>query len=506
MAIGIRTPVLAVTATAPPMVVQDVIGQIGPDDESVVVERLGSHRPNIELACWTVQGFASRLAALLHLSRTSSGAPGIAYLLTQDETEMAADFLQDSGVRAAAYHAGMDPEQRADVLASWQSGTVSVVCATSALGMGLDRSDVRWIAHVGLPDSLLRYVQEIGRAGRDGKIARAIAIHDPDTRSVYNAFLRASSPPPKDFQAVVDALGAGCMTRTQIVLRADVPEGTVQHILDEFCRNDRCSRGSDGSRATYVWTGGDRSGVPEGLEEAIAVRKRFLGEALAYASTTECRAIALARAMGDDTLPRRCAACDVCRPVIMPDLAHLATEARAQLARFCPPIKAVKKHYESGLALSRYGLGRIGEGIKAAKYSGEPVPADLVTLAIDRLGSAGGPYAGVRFDAIVSIPSTTSPIVAEFASALAAKLRIPWIELVKTRTTEPQKHFRSKQRKGLNIEGALSLPDSVKAPSRVLLVDDVLDSGASFREAGRILQPARVYPLALARAKHRDDA
>ena len=89
---------------------------------------------------------------------------------------------------AAAYHAGMDPEPRADVLASWHSGTVSLMCATSALGMGLDRSDVRWIAHVGLPDSLLRYFQEIGRAGRDGKSARAIEIHDPETRSVYGAF------------------------------------------------------------------------------------------------------------------------------------------------------------------------------------------------------------------------------------------------------------------------------------------------------------------------------
>jgi ATP-dependent DNA helicase RecQ len=506
MAIGIRTPVLAVTATAPPAVVQDVIGQIGPDDEPVVVERLGSHRPNIALACWTVQGFAERLAALLHLTRASRGAPGIAYLLTQDEAEMAAGFLQDNGVETAAYHAGMEAEHRAEVLGAWQGGEHSVVCATSALGMGLDRSDVRWITHVGLPDSLLRYVQEIGRAGRDGEVARAIAIHDPDTRPVYNAFLRGSSPPPEDFHAVVASLKAGCINRTQIVLHADIPEGTVQRILEEFCRNELCMRGTDGSRATYAWVGGTHAGVPEGLEEAIAIREQFLEEALAYVTVNECRSVALARVMGDDTLPAPCGGCDVCRPFPAPDLTQLTTDARSYLARFCPPISGTRKHFEAGLALSRYGLGRIGEGVKRAKYSGDPVPADLVDLAMARIRNPNGPYAGVRFGAVVSIPSATSTIVADFATALAAKLVIPWIQLEKTRATEPQKAFRSRQRKAKNIEGAFALPAGTKNPSRMLLVDDVFDSGASFKEAGKVLQPASVYPLALARVKHRDDA
>jgi ATP-dependent DNA helicase RecQ len=505
MGIGIRTPVLAVTATAPPTVVDDVIGQIGPEDEPVVVERLGSHRSNIELTCWTVEGFAQRIAALLHLARSFGGSPGIAYLLTHDETEMAGGFLQESGVAAAAYHAGMDHDQRRAVLESWQAGKVSVVCATSALGMGLDRSDVRWIAHVGLPDSLLRYVQEIGRAGRDGKLARAIAIHDPETRPVYNAFLRGSSPPPEDFRSVVAALRAGCSTRTAIVLNADIPDNTVQHILDELRHNEWCVRGHDGSRATYAWSGGAHSGIPDGLEEAIAIRERFLEEALAYSTTSACRAVSLAAAMGDDVLPSSCGRCDVCRPFAMPDLATFTTDARAYLARFCPPIPGVKKVSEPGLALSRYGLGRIGEGIKRAKYKGEPVPGDLVDLAMSRIGMATGPYTGVRFDAVVSIPSATSKIVGDFARALATRLRVPWFELTKNRTTEPQKKFRSKQRKVKNIEGAFSLPAGAPKVARVLLIDDVFDSGASFREASRVLQPATVYPLALARAKHRDD-
>lgn len=503
--LGFRTPVLAVTATAPPAVVQDVIGQIGPDDEPVVVERMGSHRPNIELACWTVDGFAQRIASLLSLARASGASPGIAYLLTQDETEMAAGFLRHAGVAANAYHAGMDAGSRTAALQDWQKGKASVICATSALGMGLDRADVRWIAHLGMPDSLLRYVQEIGRAGRDGKVARAVAIHDEQTRSIYKAFLLGATPPPSDFRAVASALRSGRSTRTQIVMKTDIPEAAVQRILEELQRNDWCTRGHDGSRATYSWTGGSQSGVPDGIEDAIAVRERFLEEALEYVGAVGCRAITLATAMGDDTLPATCRHCDGCTRPVMPDLTQFTAEAQSFLARFCPPIRGVRHRYAAGTALSFYGLGRIGEGIKRAKYSGEPVPADLVDLAVKQLRESNGPFAGVQFDAVISIPSATSRIVSDFASALAARLGVPWTELRKTRTTEPQKRFRSRQRKEKNIEGAFELPAGAARPQCALLIDDVLDSGASFKEAGRTLQPAGVYPLALARAKHRDD-
>jgi ATP-dependent DNA helicase RecQ len=506
MGIGFRTPVLAVTATAPPTVVQDIVQQIGPEGEHVEVERLASYRRNIQLECWKVEGFAARLAALVQVVRDNADAPGIAYLLTQDESEMAADFLRSMRLEAAAYHARLDAEVRTQVLEDWQQRRTMVVCATSALGMGLDRSDVRWIAHVGLPDSLLRYVQEIGRAGRDGKTAKAIAIHDPETHSIYEAFLRGSSPPPEDFRAVAEALRLGHVTRTNIVLHTDVPEGTVQQVLDEFCRGKLSTRGTDGKRAVYSWCGSSHSGIPDGLEDAIAVRQSFLDEALSYVDAPSCRAITLARAMGDDVLPSPCRHCDVCRPRTTPNISGLVNAARRHLARFCPPISRITGCYEAGLALSRYNLGRIGEGIKRAKYQGAAVPPDLVEMALQRITRANGPYAGVYFDAVVSIPSSTSQIVANFASQLARELRVPWIELAKTKQTQPQKAFRSRQRKARNIEGALALPTGILSPKRPLLVDDVFDSGASFKEAASILAPASVYPLALARTRHRDDS
>ncbi len=504
MGLGIRTPVLAVTATAPAAVVRDVIDQVGPNDEPVDVARLGSYRPNLELSCWAVVGFAERLAALFQVARTSNRAPGIAYLLTQDETEMAAEFLRDNGISSGAYHARMQADQRAEVLQSWRSGAISVVCATSALGMGLDRADVRWIAHVGLPDSLLRYVQEIGRAGRDRQPARAIAIHDPEAQPIYSAFLRGSSAPPEDYRTVTDALRAGCSTRTEIVVHADVPDQTVQQILEDLVRNNLCNRTHDGKRSVYAWRGGAQSGVPDEVENAIKVRRRFLQEAFAYANSDGCRAVTLARAMGDNPLPPPCGQCDGCNPTQPPELVEPSRKARAYLARFSPLIRAHRNYFQAGLALSVYGLGKIGEAVKRAKYDGAPLPANLVNIALQRIRDPNAPYGGAKFDAVVSIPSTTSTIVADFARSLATSLGVPWLELKKIRSTEPQKRFRSRQRKEQNIREAFAAPDEADLKC-VLLIDDVLDSGETLIAASKVLRPTSVYPLVLARTKHRDD-
>lgn len=501
MAIGRRTPVLAITATAPEHVMADVQAQLGPSDVPVHVIRLPSYRRNLQISCIVVRGFAARLAMLLHLARSERGAPGIAYLLTQDETEMAAQFLRSQGVHAGHYHAGLDAETRAAVLRDWSSNTLNVLCATSALGMGMDRADVRWIAHAGLPDSLLRYVQEIGRAGRDEGPARITGIHDPEAQGIYAAFLSGSAPSPEDYRSVASALRAGHGTRTHIVLDKDIPEQTVQRILEDFVETGACARTGQGPYV-YSWTGADGADVPQGLEQARATRQRFLQEVFEYAQHPHCRASRLSEHMGDGKPAFACGICDRCRTVAPVDLAALVQTAKQYLTSFCPPIGAARSCHAAGVALSRYGMGIHGEAVAMAKYSGAPLPPAMVDHAIAQLEAPTGPYAGVVFDAVVAVPSTTSPIVDQLASLLAPRLRIPLHKLLKNHPTAPQKQFRSKQCKRRNIDGAFA---PLALPARnVLLVDDVVDSGESLRAAGAALQPANVYPLVMARAKHQD--
>lgn len=509
MGLGRRTPVLAVTATAPADVVQDIKTQIASEEHEVRVIRMMSYRANLSCSAWQVTGLAERLAALLHIARGQPGLPGIAYLLTKAEAEMAADFLCRQGVPAVAYHGQMDAQDRSERLLRWQDGEVDVVCATSALGMGVDRQDVRWVAHLGLPDSLIRYVQEIGRAGRDGQQARVIAVHDPECQNVYEGLLYSSQPDPQEYERVAAVLRRGPAARTPLIEELDIPQGTVQRILDDLVSAKLCER--EGEPAEYTWRGGQRSPVPENAVKAIEVRRAFLKSALAYPEAPGCRAVVLARAMGDAVLPAPCGLCDRCAREPLPSLQREAQLAREYLDSFTPVLKKGKRGsatlHEEGRALAFYGMGQLGAAIRRAKYSGAPAPASVLNRALEVLRDAQGPYAGLQFDAVVSLPSTQSgPFVRGFASALAKQLRVPAIVLEKTRPTDPQKKYRSRHCKQQNVRGAFRLPDGTGPLSHVLLVDDVWDSGASMLEAAGVLRPARVHVLTMARTRHSDDA
>jgi ATP-dependent DNA helicase RecQ len=515
MGLGLRTPVLAMTATAPPQVVEDIQEQITSEAGAIKVIRLPSYRPNLSCIAWKVSGLAARLAALLHIARRRPGQPGIAYLLTTAEADMAADFLMRQGIGAVAYYArGLEADERHERLKDWQQGKAAVICATAALGMGVDRSDVRWVAHLGLPDSLIRYVQEIGRAGRDGAPAAAIAVHDPECHDIYEGLLHSSQPAAQDYVSIAELLRNQVAGRTQIIEQLDIPEMTVQRILDDWVQQGLCAR--QGKPFEYTWCGEGRSPVPEEAEAALKVRDEFLKDVLAYPTASGCRAILLAEAMGDEELPSSCGCCDHCLGTPNPQLDEESRWAHEYLDTHTPPLRKGKSgsatFHEGGLALSLYGLGRLGTAIKQAKYAKRPAPPGVLDRALEVLRDPQGPYARTSFDAVACLPSTSSGrFVPDFAAKLAERLSIPLIVLEKTRQTELQKKFRSRHLKQRNVRGAFRLPPDTRVPERLLLVDDIWDSGESLLAAAKVLSAAAdvrpiIHVLTMARTRHTDDS
>ncbi|MBM7854615.1 ATP-dependent DNA helicase RecQ [Desulfohalotomaculum tongense] len=178
-----RPRVLALTATATPRVQQDILKQLG--IENAVKVAAGSDRPNLYLEVRRLPGGSSKLQALAEVLTAERGS-GIIYTATRKETEEVAQFLiSQLGINAAPYHAGMDSEQRAEVQEAFISGKYSVVVATNAFGMGIDKQDIRFVIHFSMPSSLEAYYQEVGRAGRDGEPAKCILFYAPRDRALH---------------------------------------------------------------------------------------------------------------------------------------------------------------------------------------------------------------------------------------------------------------------------------------------------------------------------------
>jgi ATP-dependent DNA helicase RecQ len=169
-------PVLALTATATEAVGRDIVEQLGM--KNPVVHRGSFFRPNLHIHAVKKGGEGPSVReAILRLVEARPGQSGVIYCLSRKSVEGTAEFLQSKGIRARAYHAGLGTEDRESAQEAFRRDDAEVIVATIAFGMGIDKSNVRFVIHRDLPKSLEGYYQEIGRAGRDGAHADCILFY-----------------------------------------------------------------------------------------------------------------------------------------------------------------------------------------------------------------------------------------------------------------------------------------------------------------------------------------
>ena len=196
------TPVLALTATATPNVVDDIQFRLGFKEKNVF--QTSYERKNVT---YNVIKTADKYNLMYRLFMKMDRGSGIVYVRSRKRTKIIADWLQSVGVSATYYHAGIDAKTRDERQKTWMDGRIKVIVATNAFGMGIDKPDVRVVVHMDLPDSLEAYFQEAGRAGRDLKPSEAfLIVADSDIKQLKDN-LQHSYPELDKIKTIYNALG-----------------------------------------------------------------------------------------------------------------------------------------------------------------------------------------------------------------------------------------------------------------------------------------------------------
>lgn len=303
-------PVLALTATASAPVRDDIVSSLGMREPHLEVR--GMDRPEIHMAVRRHEHDADKRRAVI-ADVQDAGGPALLYVATRKGTDSYAEELRELGLRAAAYHGAMAQKKRDEVHSAWSAGELDVVVATSAFGMGVDKSDVRLIVHADVTESLDAYAQEIGRAARDGQPARAILHYRAEDFSL-RSFFAGGHTKRADIAGVWDVL-----QQTGKPLRAkDIADESgrsvraIGRVLNQLVACELAVSGPDGVSARSKASAGDAvTAVRERDEAEERIRASRIEIMRGYAETTHCRRRALLEYFGVET-PAQCGSCDRC--------------------------------------------------------------------------------------------------------------------------------------------------------------------------------------------------
>ncbi len=313
-------PVIALTATATPIVQRDIIAQLNLKSDNRFIH--GFRRRNLAIEVVEIPR-PDRMDVILKLLASSSHRPAIVYAPSRkDAVELAGQLA--AIMPAAAYHAGMSAADRDRVQTRFLGGQIDVIVATVAFGMGIDKADVRTVAHLALPQTLEGYYQEIGRAGRDGKPSRAILLHSFIDRKTNEFFHEKNYPPVATLKEIFKLLTATPQPKHALRYRTQIDEDLFDRALEKLWIHGGAIIDADDSvcRGHNTW-------APS--YEAQVVHRLVQSEQMAhFAQSHGCRMVHLIRHFGDAEDPGTpcglCDACDSARSIVQAYRAPTSTE------------------------------------------------------------------------------------------------------------------------------------------------------------------------------------
>ncbi len=504
--------VLALTATANAKTEEDISQQLAASHRKIRVQRQGMQRDNIELSILRAADLSEKLSLLKQLMPKLSGH-GIIYCATRDNTELIADFLQEQGVKAVAYHAGYDPYKKQQLQEKFIGNHYKVMAATNALGMGIDKQDLRFIIHFDIPGSITAYYQEVGRCGRDGLPAQGILLCDHNDLKIQHYFINSAQPDPSHFPILMrtlqkhDSLGLLDLKRLTGFHPTEVNLMLAELIEQGFIRKKL-------QYGKQVYLSTDKMGTPDlsRYQTQLQLRSQELNAIKAYTEDKKtCLMQVLSQALGD-LAQYRCGLCDNCQGASFKlkdqDLKFvkdwlLTRNVSIQLSKLF--------NAEQGVSIldGQMRSPLFIDFMKGRAVAGSvinPLLLQAIQTALQKLCEQH------QFSAILSLPSRTWANRQSILQFMAETLKVPmfsevlsWKEMPENRQGE----LLNNDQRRYNVDRKMHCVLSSPLPAgTILLVDDYVGSGATLNEALRALKPflnanTKILPFTMASVRWR---
>lgn len=510
-----NVPMLATTATADDHVVADVRAQLG---ENVQVIRGPLTRDSLHLDVVPEMSYARRLAWLANVLPTLPGS-GIIYVLTHRDADVVTEWLNERGIRVAAYYAGVAdrPQLERDLL----DDEVKALVATSALGMGFDKPNLAFVVHLQSTASVVHYYQQVGRAGRAIPTAIGVLLGGEEDEEIHESFVRNALPTEPLIDAMLDELAESTdgLTINELMARVNAPKGRIEKALT-FLRTQ--PKSPVVKSAKWARTA-QRFAYPREHAEALAERRRAQRRQMHdYIAAGRCLMQTLAEPLGDTTIPP-CGRCYVCtgkHVASCGDLDVLTAEAEDFLHRR-PILIEPRKRWpagenfptygfhgaigrtliaEPGRALAYYKMGSVGRRVAREKYAVGAFSEETVRDAAEAIRTW---YADKQLPSwIVPMVSRRHPnLVPDLTRRLAAALNVRFVDaLRKTRETPEQKTMENSHHQAGNLDGSLEVVAFAGMEQPGMFVDDMSDSRWTSTVVAALLRDAgagEVTPFAL---------
>lgn len=577
-------PILITTATATKFVQKDIQKQIGGGFKL----NMGSLvRNNFHLYVSITKSYDEKLILLAEQIKSQEGT-GIVYVGTRTDSLIVSRWLRSININAAYYNSRLDADSRKEIETNFMNNKYKVIVATNALGMGIDKPDIRFVIHYQIPQSLIHYYQEIGRAGRDGKGSNIILIYNNSKNKegvsiddeLPLSFIKNSRPKESKYLKVINSLTQQGLTEQPIMRKNNLKQGEVRTIIADLVDQNIVKR-----RIEEVV---DRNGRVKYTRKIIELQSSYSNfdyslfdelkkhrikeyeEMKNYIHFEKSRMQFVCNYLGDDFVLNTHensnfkGGCD--NTNLSKIKYHINTELNTQLIdfkeNFFPILELSTRSYvlldgkriyfkclinnefeitinnhvvgeskmksvnhmnipddikmkinskiqdqcykyklTNGFAASYYGMSDIGKVIHRCKYeNGGDFPNHLLGLVLRVIRKK----VKVKFDFIMYVPPTESgDLVKNFAVKIASILKLPIShDLYKLNETLPQKILRNSLLKRDNVKSVFGYKRNDIYGKKILLIDDICDSGATLKSIGQMLSEKGanlIVPIVIAR-------